>query len=611
MKTLIKFNNIPLANNLSDTSTEVQLAYDLHIVFDEDTKLVSLADNVSPKLLFGDTYVYDSSQSSTMVEHFKSAASTLYNRFNPKKVLEIGSNSGIFIKNFTDAVAVEPCKNFADLTNDMGIKTYAEYWNEEVTEKVLNEYGKLDLIYSANTISHIQNLEECLKLVNMCLADNGVFVVEAPSFLEVLKYNTFDQFYHEHQSYFSCISLNNVLANVGMEIFDIESYPVHGGSYRYYIQTIGGNNNKTENVKDILNEELEYGIDNYDVIIQKIDIMKQNMLDIKSKLTELAEKNYQVIGYAATAKFIQIISMCNLDHNLIKYIVDTTPYKHGKYVPNTKIEIRPYDVNCLDGIKYCFLGAWNYKNEIFKKENKFLNGGGKFITHVPRVEVISTPMPHHNEDKWKYYKYDIEKYNFRELLCEMFGRDDLENLHDSVSYSELFSQKTEQSTIYHKEFYRQIRGSKFLKTYNQFIADCIKPHFDDRIVYQKIPTFRTQFLNNISVGKYHKDKDYNHNEKEVNCYMSLTDSINTNAVWAESEEDRGDYKPLNAKYGEFILWDGANCRHGNKENVEGFTRISFDFRVMKYSDYDKNERQGKLTGHAKVPMLIGDYYEVM
>ena len=90
------------------------------------------------------------------------------------------------------------------------------------------------------------------------------------------------------------------------------------------------------------------------------------------------------------------------------------------------------------------------------------------------------------------------------------------------------------------------------------------------------------------MGKYHKDKDYNHNEKEVNCYMSLTDSINTNAVWAESEEDRGDYKPLNAKYGEFILWDGANCRHGNKENVEGFTRISFDFRVMKYSDYDKN-----------------------
>ena len=81
--------------------------------------------------------------------------------------------------------------------------------------------------------------------------------------------------------------------------------------------------------------------------------------------------------------------MCNIAHTLIKYIVDTTPYKHGKYVPNTKIEIRPYDVNCLDSIKYCFLGAWNYKNEILKKEKHFINAGGKFITHIPKVEIIS------------------------------------------------------------------------------------------------------------------------------------------------------------------------------------------------------------------------------
>lgn len=611
MKTLIKFNNVPLANNLSDTSTDVQPAYDLHVVFDEDTKLVSLADNVNSKLLFGDTYVYDSSQSSTMIQHFKLAANSLYDRFNPKKVLEIGSNSGIFIKNFTNPIAVEPCKNFADLTNDMGIKTYAEYWNEGVTKKILNEYGKLDLIYSANTISHIQNLDECLQLVKNCLTDNGVFVVEAPSFLEVLKYNTFDQFYHEHQSYFSCISLNNVLANVGMEIFDIEFYPVHGGSYRYYIQAVGSNNIKTENVENILNEELDYGIDNYNIIKQKIDIMKQNMIDIKDKLIELAKKNNQVIGYAATAKFIQVINMCNIDHTLIKYIVDTTPYKHGKYVPNTKIEIKPYDINCLDNVEYCFLGAWNYKNEIFEKEKKFIKDGGKFITHVPSVDIISTEIKHYNEDKWKYYKYDTTKYDFRKLICEMIGRDDLENLHDSVSYSELFSQKTEQSTIYHEKFYKKIRSSSFLKVYKQFISDYIKPNFNGKIVYQKIPTFRTQFLNNISVGKYHKDKDYNHNEKEVNCYISLTDSINTNAVWAESEEGKGDYNPLNSEYGEYILWDGANCRHGNKENIEGFTRISFDFRFMKYSDYDETERKDKLTGYAKVPMVIGKYYEVM
>ena len=91
----------------------------------------------------------------------------------------------------------------------------------------------------------------------------------------------------------------------------------------------------------------------------------------------------------------------------------------------------------------------------------------------------------------------------------------------------------------------------------------------------------------------------------------MTDSINTNAVWEESEPNKSDYNPLNSKYGEYIKWDGANCRHGNKKNEEGFTRVSFDFRAMAHSDYIEFERQGKESIHAKVKMVIGEYYEVI
>ena len=221
-------------------------------------------------------------------------------------------------------------------------------------------------------------------------------------------------------------------------------------------------------------------------------------------------------------------------------------------------------------------------------------------------------MQKYNTNKWKYFNYDTGIYNFRPLIENMLGRSDLENLHDSVDYPELFTMKTEQSTKYHKEFYRQVRGSEFLKVYNQFIKNVIKPHFGgDKIVFQKIPTIRTQFLNNISVGKWHRDKDYSHSTDEINFFIGITDSINTNAVWAESGPDKADYNPLNAKYGEYIMWDGANCTHGNKENVEGFTRVSFDFRAMANSNYKKFERQGKESIYAKVKMIIGDYYEVI
>ena len=106
MKTLIKFTDMPLANNLSNSITDKQPVHDLHIVFDEETKMVQLADNVDAKSLFSDLYVYDSSQSKTIINHFKEAAKLLEKRFYPKSILEIGSNSGIFIKNLTQILVL-------------------------------------------------------------------------------------------------------------------------------------------------------------------------------------------------------------------------------------------------------------------------------------------------------------------------------------------------------------------------------------------------------------------------------------------------------------------------------------------------------------------------
>lgn len=89
----------------------------------------------------------------------------------------------------------------------MGINTYPMYWNKSTQDTVSSKYGDIDLIFSANTVSHVQNLEETLTLIRDSLSEDGVFVLETPSFLEVLKYNAFDQFYHEHQSYFSYVSV--------------------------------------------------------------------------------------------------------------------------------------------------------------------------------------------------------------------------------------------------------------------------------------------------------------------------------------------------------------------------------------------------------------------
>ena len=388
-KDLIEFKNIALSNDLLESKNDKPNLYDLKVVFDDETKLVQVVNNVDSEKMFNSTYVYDSSRSMTMLNHFEEAALSLQQRFEPELSLEIGSNSGIFIKHFPSdkSVAVEPCTNFSDLTNKMGIKTYGEFWDKSTQEKVVSENGKVSLIFSANTISHVQNLTETLELVRDSLTDNGVFVLETPSFLEVLKYNAFDQFYHEHQSYFSYVSVKNIVEKLGMRIFDLEKYSVHGGTYRFFIcKEDSSFKNVIDN--DIIEEEITFGIDNYDKLCNTMDTIKHNITEIKRVIEEIKSDGHSVVGYGATAKFTNVMNMCGLNDNHIDYVLDTTPLKNNKWIPNTNVQIKAYEPSKVKDIDYFYLGAWNYKNEVIRKEFQFLKNGGMFITHIPKVTIL-------------------------------------------------------------------------------------------------------------------------------------------------------------------------------------------------------------------------------
>jgi methylation protein EvaC len=269
----------------------------------------------------------------------------------------------------------------------MGIKTYSDYWNQKTCEKILSKHGKMDLVFSSNTISHVQNLNETLQSIKNILNDEGVFILETPSFLEVLKYNAFDQFYHEHQSYFSLISLSNLFENIGMRIFDVSKHNVHGGTYRVMICNMDAHYFDVVN-KSYYKEESDFGVDNFYKIEKRIEVMKKNMVDIRELLEELKQKGKRVVGYGATAKFTNVMNMCGLNHKHIDYVLDTTPIKNNKWIPNTNVQIRAYSPQEIKDIDYFYLGAWNYKKEILKKESDYLSDGGRFITHIPRVEIL-------------------------------------------------------------------------------------------------------------------------------------------------------------------------------------------------------------------------------
>ena len=379
----------PIANNFLSNLDGEEYKFNLTVEFDDETKLVSLGEFVRPELMFNDSYVYYSSNSKTMQSHFRDYANVLKEEFSPEKVMEIGSNDGVFIKNFSSdtTVAIEPCGNFAKITNSIGYRTYDKFWNLEVAEQIIQNHDKRDLISSSNCVCHMQNLDEAFSAINRCLTDDGIFVFEDPSLLKMLERVSYDQIYDEHAHIFSVTSLQNLLNRNGLEIFRVENLVVHGGSNRIYACKLGAReieNSVTEN----LSLEQEYGIQElatYKKFAKKVATSKGALVEL---LTNMKNEGRKVVSYGATSKSTTVFNYCGIGPDLIDYIVDTTEAKQGKLSPGMHIPVVPPQSGFNDTVDVAFLGAWNYEREILSKEESFLKSGGRFVTHIPYVRFM-------------------------------------------------------------------------------------------------------------------------------------------------------------------------------------------------------------------------------
>jgi len=390
-KEFLDLGKHPIANAfLRKEDFDDEFLFNLKVVFDSESKLVSIKKFVDPKRIFNENYPYTTSNSFPMVKHFKETAEMLMKEFNPLTVMEIGSNDGVFLKNWANdyTVGVEPCGNFAKVTEDMGYQTYNEFWTTDLSEKIKNDgHVDFDLIYAANCICHIHDLDDTFKAVKNLLSKNGVFVFEDPSLLRILERNSYDQIYDEHPHIFSVTALDNILKENGLIIFRVDNLSVHGGSNRIYAKhpNIPSDNVIEYNVEENLQREDDFGLNKFKTYQEFAKRVEKSKNDLIELLTKLKNDGKRIMSIGATAKSTTVFNYCGIGSDLIELITDTTKDKQEKYSPGSHIPVVDRELVNINDYDYAFLGAWNLKDYIIKNEKKF---NGKFITHVPKVEVV-------------------------------------------------------------------------------------------------------------------------------------------------------------------------------------------------------------------------------
>jgi hypothetical protein len=215
------------------------------------------------------------------------------------------------------------------------------------------------------------------------------------------------------------------------------------------------------------------------------------------------------------------------------------------------------------------------------------------------------------------------KYNFTNKLNYFHEILDTKVFDDKSKLLKINELGNDRNSVLYNDYHTFVDNNVlFNNVYYKFIQNYVKPMFsNEKIIIQKTPNLRISFPNSSAIGQnknldkndiigIHKDTDFGHHENVVNFIIPITEMFDTNSIYYEpymnSLLDTDEYKNLILNTNEFFMGEFSNLYHFNKINKTGYTRMSLDFRVMKYEDYFKNIDYFKNT-----KFEIGNYYYIL
>ncbi len=369
--------------------------YPLRVGFCHNCNLVQLMDVVNPDLMFLD-YVYFYSKMPAASQHFVDYATEVSEKYisNPKRdlVVELGSNDGILLKGLQDrgcvkVLGIDPAKNIAQIANQNGILTIADYFNHPLAQSVASDYGKAKVIIGNNVVAHIDDHQELMKGVSELIDEDGVFILEAPYLVDMFENLAYDSIYHEHLSYLAVAPLQKLFQRYGMEIFDVQMKKRQGKSIRVFAARIG-RKQILPSVQTFLNIEKAMGLDkfeNYQKLASKIAASKEKLT---ATLKDLKNKGFTVAAYGSPARGNTILNYCKIGPDILDFATEELPSKIGLYTPGTHIPVIDIKESRKNSRDYYLMLAWSYKDAILEKESEFVKNGGRFILPIGDIKII-------------------------------------------------------------------------------------------------------------------------------------------------------------------------------------------------------------------------------
>jgi SAM-dependent methyltransferase len=377
---------------------EPESYYPLKIFVCDNCYLVQVDELQKADKIFDEEYTYFSSFSKSWLQHAKNYVDMMIGRFGFNQdslVLEIASNDGYLLQYFKEhnvpVLGVDPTANTAAEAEKKGIKTIVDFFGSKLATEQLSGTGKkADLIIGNNVLAHVPDINDFVKGMKIALNDGGIVTMEFPHLVKLVEECQFDTIYHEHFSYLSFYAVKRIFENQGLEMFDVEEIPTHGGSLRIFAKHKEDSSKEiSPRVKGLIQKEKAEGINNlayYEGFQARVEKIKYDSL---SFLIEEKRKGKKIIGYGAAAEGNTLINYCGIKGtDMIEFVVDASPYKQNKFLPGSHIPVVAKEEITKYKPDYVIILPWNLKKEISGQLDYIKEWGGKFVIFIPALTIF-------------------------------------------------------------------------------------------------------------------------------------------------------------------------------------------------------------------------------
>lgn len=394
----IDLGNSPPSNSFltKEQLNEPEVFYPLKVYTCHNCFLVQIDEYKKSEAIFNNNYAYFSSYSSTWLAHAEKYSAMMINRFGidrKSKVVELASNDGYLLQYFKQKdipiLGIEPTANTAEVAIKKGIETIIDFFGVRLAKELIKKNIYADLLLGNNVLAHVPDIVDFVGGMKIILRETGIITMEFPHLMQLVENNQFDTVYHEHFSYLSFHTVKQIFESQGLELFDVEEIPTHGGSLRIYAKHKEDTTKEiSPNVAALLKKEEDKGMN----ALSYFNNFQQKALKVKIDLLDflITQKNAarRIAAYGAAAKGNTLLNYCGVRNDIIEYVVDANPYKQGKFLPASHIRVVNEQHLKNEHPDFVVILPWNLKSEITEQLSYIGKWGGKFVIPVPELEVI-------------------------------------------------------------------------------------------------------------------------------------------------------------------------------------------------------------------------------